>query len=247
MKVSFKSFDPAERPQFTKDLNEKLVAYRKKKTAVPRRTHDPSQDAASSTNVATTPGDTRKQASVTRATSHNGPLADMGSDVEALPPPKRVCAETQGSRDEQTAAPAPDTTLGIDESTPAKRPKRADVDGAGLDTTPSAGVTPATPQSASRFSNANAWRLAQSSRKSPLPDVTVSPHGVSCTLADAGVLRKRLHERVEAQELRLITVVSAAVCDVYKHVKTSRLMKAYPAYLPKNRHKEQSDGAVEET
>ena len=109
----FKDFDPAERPHFANRLNAKLVAYRKKQTAMPHGTQDLRQGAASSSNPTTAPGHSREQASVTRATSHDGPLADVGSDVGAAPPPKRVCTENSGStsRLEQAAAPAPDTTL----------------------------------------------------------------------------------------------------------------------------------------
>ena len=232
--LRFKDFEPAARLEFASRLSAKLVAYRQTRTLVPRSAQGLNQENASSANPATAPGHTRGQASATRADSQIGPLANMASDVEAAPPAKRLCTETEGSTsfvEQTTTAPSPDTTVIVDDSTPAKRPKcvDADVTGVDIDTVPEAAVTPPRSNGAcgavtparpdTHLSQSTALRLSQSCRKSPLSAPSFAARSEGSTMPLVLNARRQLDEIIRAAEPRLLEAAKPKVRGLYDHFK----------------------------
>ena len=126
-----------------------------------------------------------------------------------------TCAKRASTEDAAAAS--------IDESTPAKRLKCAGDEQILITTPPGISNTPTgrTPASPGHLSAASAQRLAESSRKSPLP--ACSPSGADQAPHVAAVRCADYTACVSAKESHLLLVVNEKVRTAYEYVKAKGL------------------------
>ena len=148
---------------------------------------------------------------MTSSMSHAPPA----SDIEMPASTTGIC--TKRALTQNTAADS------IDESTPAKRPNCAGDEQILVATPPGINNSPTgrTPASPGHLSAASAQRLAESSRKSPLP--ACSPSGADQAPHVAAVSRADYTACVAAKESTLLPVVSEKIRTVYEYVKAKGL------------------------